>query len=105
VDRVRRIEDLSALRGPGLPGAAVRQATLWTCPALVAVAALAGIAIALLAWAMTGWALPLAGPHPPAVPLPGWPRVLPVAGTGVVVLALLACVAYAGGRRTLTEMP
>jgi predicted lysophospholipase L1 biosynthesis ABC-type transport system permease subunit len=105
VDRARRVEDLSALRGQGLSRAAVRQATLWTYPALVAVAALAGIVIAAAVWGLTGWALPLAGLDPPAAPLPGWPEPLPVVGTGSAVLAVLAAVAYAAGRRTLKDLP
>ena len=105
VDRPRRVEDLSALRGQGLNRAALRQAALWTYPALIAGAVLAGLAIALLAWWLTGWALPLAGLQPPTLPLPTWPRATVVAATGVVVLVVLACVAYLAGRRTLREVP
>lgn len=101
VDRTRRVEDLTALRGQGLDRGAVRQATLWTYPVLVAVATVAGVAIALLGWLLTGWALPLAGVDPPDLPLPGWPRVWPVALAGAVVLAILAAVAWSAGRRTL----
>ena len=105
VDRTRRVEDLSALRCQGLHRGALRQAALWTYPVLVAAAVLAGLAIALFAWWLTGWALPLAGLHPPALPLPAWPRAVVVAATGAVVLVVLACVAYAAGRRTLREVP
>jgi putative ABC transport system permease protein len=104
VDRARRVEDLSALRGQGLSRAALRQATLWTYPVLVAIAVLAGLVIALLGWWLTGWALPLAGLDPPPVPLPGWPRAYVVAATGLVVLVVLAAVAYLAGRRTLKEI-
>jgi putative ABC transport system permease protein len=105
VDRARRVEDLSALRGQGLGRAAVRQATLWTYPVLVAIAVLAGTAIALLGWWLTGWALPLAGLDPPPLPLPGWPRAWAPAGTAAAVLVVLALVAYLAGRRTLKEIP
>jgi putative ABC transport system permease protein len=98
VDRSRRVEDLTALRTQGLGPAAMSRATLWTYPVLVAIAAVAGLLTALIAWAATGWALPLAGVNPPALPLPGWPHVLPVLGTTVGVLALLALVAAATGR-------
>jgi putative ABC transport system permease protein len=104
VDRARRVEDLSALRGQGLSRAALRQATLWTYPVLVTIAVLAGLVIALLGWWLTGWALPLAGLHPPPLPLPGRPRAYVVAATGAVVLVVLAAVAYLAGRRTLKEI-
>ena len=105
VDRSRRIEDLSALRAQGLNRAALRQATLWTYPVLVAGAVLTGLAIALLAWWLTGSALPLAGLHPPPLQLPGWPQPAMIAATGALVLAVLASVAYLAGRRTLREVP
>jgi hypothetical protein len=104
VDRARRVEDLTALRAQGLGRGALRQATVWTYPVLVAIATVAGVAIALIGWALTGWALPLAGLDPPDLPFPAWPRAPIVAGTGVIVLILLALVAYAAGRRTLKEI-
>jgi putative ABC transport system permease protein len=104
VDRTRRVEDLSALRAQGLGRGPLRQATLWTYPVLVVIAVLAGLGTALIAWALTGWALPLAGLDPPALPLPGWPRPLVIAAVGVAVLAVLALVAFYAGRRTLKEI-
>jgi putative ABC transport system permease protein len=104
VDRARRIEDLSALRGQGLARVAVRRATLWTYPVLVGAAVLAGTAIALLGWQLTGWALPLAGLDPPALPLPSLPSVLALAGTAVVAFAVLSGVAVLAGRRTLRSI-
>jgi hypothetical protein len=101
VDRTRRVEDLSALRGQGLSRAAVRQATLWTYPVLVAAAVLAGTLIAVLGWWLTGWALPLAGLHPPALPLPSFPRVLTLLGAAVATFLILSGVAVLAGRRTL----
>jgi hypothetical protein len=101
VDRARRIEDLSALRGQGLTRAAVRRATLWTYPILVAAAVLAGTAIALLAWRLTGWALPLAGLNPPALPLPALPRPATLLCTALAAFIILAGVAVLAGRRTL----
>ncbi|MEV4349693.1 FtsX-like permease family protein, partial [Actinoplanes sp. NPDC049596] len=104
VDRARRVEDLSALRAQGLTRRALRQATLWTYPVLVAVAVAAGMAIAALGWWLTGWALPLAGLSPSVVPVPTWPDPLVVAATAVATAAVLAGVALAAGRRTLREI-
>ncbi|GIM93764.1 FtsX-like permease family protein [Paractinoplanes toevensis] len=101
VDRGRRVEDLTALRGQGLARVAVRRATLWTYPVLVGAAVVAGMAIALLGWWLTGWALPLAGLDPPALPLPSFPRVWTLAVAGGGVFVVLAGVAVLAGRRTL----
>ena len=97
VDRGRRVEDLSALRAQGLSRATLGRATLWTYPILVAVAAVVGLIGALLVWAATGWALPLAGIQPPDLPLPSWPRALSVAGPAAAVFVLLAAVATGTG--------
>jgi putative ABC transport system permease protein len=104
VDRARRVEDLSALRAQGFGRGALRQATLWTYPVLVIIAVLAGLVISLITWALTGWALPLAGIDPPDLPLPGWPRPAVMAIVLAVVLAVLAWAAYVAGRRTLKEI-
>ncbi|MFF5081532.1 ABC transporter permease [Actinoplanes sp. NPDC000266] len=104
VDRARRVEDLSALRTQGLTRRALRQATLWTYPVLVAVAVVAGMAIAALGWWLTGWALPLAGLTRPEVPLPSWPNPLVFTATGLAAAAVLAAVALAAGRKTLREI-
>ncbi|WP_250007166.1 hypothetical protein [Actinoplanes sp. M2I2] len=98
VDRGRRVEDLSALRVQGLRRPTMSRATLWTYPALVGIAAVAGMLTALAGWAATGWALPLAGVAPADLPLPSWPRVPVLAGATVLVLMLLAAVALATGR-------
>jgi putative ABC transport system permease protein len=98
VDRARRVEDLSALRGQGLSRGRVGWATRWTYPILVAIAAVVGLITALIAWLATGWALPLAGIDPPDLPLPTWPGPLSVAGTTVAVFLVLAVVAAATGR-------
>jgi hypothetical protein len=104
VDRARRVEDLSALRGQGLSRSALRTATLWTYPVLVAVAVVAGVLIARLGWLLTGWALPLAGLHPPPLPLPGSPHPLVLAAAGLVMFLVLALVAVLSGRRTLRQI-
>lgn len=98
VDRARRVEDLSALRVQGLPRPATSRATSWTYPALVGIAALVGLLTALAGWAVTGWALPLAGVGEIAFPLPSWPRLLVLTGATAIVLALLAVVAWSTGR-------
>ncbi|WP_250008142.1 FtsX-like permease family protein [Actinoplanes sp. M2I2] len=104
VDRDRRVEDLSALRGQGLTRSALRQATLWTYPVLVLAAVVAGLGVALLGWWLTGWALPLAGLDPPALPLAAWPRPLTMLLTAVAAAALLAGAAIVAGRRTLRRI-
>ena len=104
VDRARRVEDLSALRAQGLDRRAMARSTLWTYPALMLAVVPAGLLIALLVWGLTGWALPLAGLNPPPLPLPGWPHPPVVAGTGAVVLVVLAGVAFAAGGRTHREV-
>ncbi|MFF5294425.1 hypothetical protein [Paractinoplanes globisporus] len=98
VDRGRRVEDLSALRTQGLRRPVAGWATLWTYPALVAIASVAGVLIAVAAWALTGWALPLAGQNPPPLPLPAWPRLPVVVLTAAAVFILLAAVAVGTGR-------
>ena len=98
VDRGRRVEDLSALRAQGLRRPVAGRATLWTYPALVAIAAVAGTLTAVVAWALTGWALPLAGLNPPPLPLPTWPRPAAVLVTAAAVFTLLAAVAAGTGR-------
>jgi putative ABC transport system permease protein len=98
VDRARRVEDLSALRGQGLSRGRLAWATGWTYPILVAIAAVVGLVTALIAWLATGWALPLAGVDPPDLPLPIWPGVPTVIGTTVAVFLVLALVAAATGR-------
>ena len=98
VDRTRRAEDLSALRIQGLRRSEMSRATLWTYPALVAIAAVVGALTALAGWAVTGWALPLAGLDPLPLPLPSWPRVLIMVGATAVVLLVLAVAALVTGR-------
>jgi len=97
VDRARRVEDLAALRGQGLPAVDLRRATLWTYPALAVVAVATGTLIGVAGWRITGWALPLAV----TLPYSHWPSVPALAGTAAAVLAVLAGVAALTGRRTL----
>jgi hypothetical protein len=104
VDRSRRVEDLTALRTQGLNRRALRQATLWTYPVLVAIAVIAGLVIGWLGWRLTGWTLPLAGLHPPSLPLPGLPRPPILVAAAVLVFVVLAVVAWVAGRRTLKEI-
>jgi putative ABC transport system permease protein len=98
VDRARRVEDLSALRAQGLSRPAVTRATVGTYPVLVAIAAIVGGVVALAGWAVTGWALPLAGLNPPDLPLPSWPSILALPAAILAVFLLLGIVAAATGR-------
>jgi hypothetical protein len=76
----------------------VSRATLGTYPVLVAIAAVAGGLTAVAGWAVTGWALPLAGVDAVTLPLPGWPGIPTVPAATLAVLVLLAAVAAATGR-------
>ncbi|WP_328460557.1 hypothetical protein OHA21_30125 [Actinoplanes sp. NBC_00393] len=98
VDRSRRVADLAALRAQGLSRGAADRATLWTYPVLVVFAAVVGLAVAVLAWELTGWALPLAGLEPPDLPLPTRPGADALLAAGAAVLAVLVLVALATGR-------
>jgi putative ABC transport system permease protein len=98
VDRGRRVEDLATLRAQGLHRSPMSRATLGTYPVLVVIATLVGALTALIGWGLTGWALPLAGLHPPDLPLPRWPEPPLVAGAVLAVLAVLALVAVLTGR-------
>ncbi|MBG0560195.1 FtsX-like permease family protein [Actinoplanes aureus] len=98
VDRVRRTEDLSALRVQGLRPRPAGQATLWTYPVLVVIATAVGLLVAAVAWRLTGWGLPLAGLTPPDLPLPQWPRPSALLAAAGAVLAVQLLVAVLGGR-------
>ncbi|WIM94970.1 hypothetical protein ACTOB_007031 [Actinoplanes oblitus] len=98
VDRGRRVEDLTALRVQGLGRRAAGRATLWTYAVLVFAATVVGLLVALGAWALTGWTLPLAGLTPPDLPLPAWPRPGAMLGACGAVAAVLFLVALATGR-------
>ncbi|GAA0569668.1 hypothetical protein GCM10010172_62570 [Paractinoplanes ferrugineus] len=98
VDRARRVEDLSALRAQGLSRGRLTSATSWTYPVLIAIAAVVGLGTALVTWLATGWALPLAGLHPPDLPRPAWPGIGTMIGTTAVVFLFLVLVAAATGR-------
>jgi putative ABC transport system permease protein len=98
VDRTRRTEDLAALRVQGLRPRPAGLATLWTYPVLVVIATVVGLLVAVAAWRLTGWALPLAGIDPPDLPLPGWPRPSVLLAAGGAVLAVQFLVAVLSGR-------
>ncbi|MEU4622125.1 FtsX-like permease family protein [Actinoplanes sp. NPDC023801] len=98
VDRTRRTEDLAALRIQGLRPRPAGLATLWTYPVLVIIATAVGLLVAVAAWRLTGWALPLAGVDPPDLPLPSWPRPSALLGAAGAVLAVQFLVAILSGR-------
>lgn len=98
VDRARRVQDLSALRAQGLDRRSAGQATLWTYPILAVIAVVTGLGIALAAWGLTGWTLPLAGLEPDPLPFGGWPRPPVLAAAGLAMLIVLAGVALLTGR-------
>ncbi|MEV6304091.1 FtsX-like permease family protein [Actinoplanes sp. NPDC051861] len=98
VDRMRRTEDLTALRNQGLRSRPTTTATLWTYPVLVGIATAVGLLVAMVAWWLTGWGLPLAGLEPPDLPLPSWPSPVAVLAAGGAVLVVQLVVAVLGGR-------
>ncbi|WP_433218705.1 hypothetical protein ACQP00_13195 [Dactylosporangium sp. CS-047395] len=100
VDRRDRRADLAALRTQGLSRRAAGRVALWTYPALVLAAAPPGLATALIAWHLTGWALPLFGEAMPELPLPHWPTGPALPLTWLLTLALLIAVAAATARAT-----
>ncbi|WP_433831924.1 FtsX-like permease family protein [Actinoplanes sp. CA-015351] len=104
VDRNRRAEDLSALRLQGLGRREARGAVLWAYPWLVILGVTAGMAVALAGWALTGWALPLAGLNPPPLPFPGRPGVISLTLTGGALLAVLLAAAIPAARAVLRKL-
>ncbi|WP_328460553.1 hypothetical protein OHA21_30115 [Actinoplanes sp. NBC_00393] len=98
VHRARRAEDLAVLRAQGLRPGQAAQATFWTYPVLVIIAALVGLLAGVAGWLLTGWALPLSGLKPPDLPLPGLPRLPVLLGVGTAVLLLYLGAALAGDR-------
>ncbi|SNS29027.1 FtsX-like permease family protein [Actinoplanes regularis] len=98
VDRGRRTEDLVALRAQGLRRGPAGQATFWTYPVLVTAAVVTGVLVALVGWWVTGWALPLAGVHPPDLPLPGSPRAGVLLWWTAAILLPYLLAAVLGGR-------
>jgi hypothetical protein len=97
VDRTLRATDLSALRAQGVDRRTVGSATLWTYPLLVLLAAVVGLAVALVGWRTTGWALPLSGGADRHLPMPFWPRPLMVAGGWLAAVVVLTGTALAVG--------
>ncbi|MEU8244436.1 FtsX-like permease family protein [Actinoplanes missouriensis] len=104
VDRQRRAEDLAALRVQGLGRGEARGAVLWAYPWMVVLAVVAGTAVALGGWALTGWALPLAGLEPPPLPFPGRPGVAPLALTAGALLIVLLGAAIPAARGVLRRL-
>lgn len=98
VERGRRAEDLGALLIQGLPARVAARSLLWSALPAVALATLAGLAGAALAWWATGIYLPVTDDSAVSLARIEWPHPvvvgLPVAG----VMMLFAAVALALGR-------
>ncbi|WP_426511601.1 FtsX-like permease family protein [Dactylosporangium sp. McL0621] len=105
VDRRERRADLAALRAQGLPRRTAARVALWTYPALVLASAPPGLATALIAWRLTGWALPVFGEPMPSLPLPHWPTGPAVPLTWLLTLLLLTAVAASTARATTPPPP
>jgi hypothetical protein len=99
VDRTARAADQAALRVQGLSRRTARLAVLSTYPALVLAAAVLGLAVALVVWRLTGWALPVFGPSAqlPALPLPHWPGTVALPASWLACVVLLFAVAVRAG--------
>ncbi|MEV7626888.1 hypothetical protein [Actinoplanes sp. NPDC089786] len=97
-DRAGRAGDLTALRTQGVGRAVTARATAWTYPALAVAAGVTGMAVALLLWWATGWALLGASTDELGGPQPYWPRPWVFAGAGVTVLTVLTGAAVSIGR-------
>ncbi|GAA3303662.1 ABC transporter permease [Dactylosporangium vinaceum] len=102
VDRRDRRADLAVLRAQGLSRRTAGRVALWTYPALVLASAPPGLATALIAWRLTGWALPVFGEPMPDLPLPHWPTGPAVPLSWLLTLALLVTVAASTARATTT---
>ncbi|MEV4518508.1 FtsX-like permease family protein [Dactylosporangium sp. NPDC049525] len=98
VDRRERLADLVALRAQGLSRRAAARTLLWTYPVLVATSGVLGLVTAMIAWRLTGWALPVFGEDLPGLPLPHWPGPALVPATWLLAVTLLTTVALAAGR-------
>jgi hypothetical protein len=98
VDRRPRAAELSALRAQGVGYRTVRATLLWGYPALVVAAGVVGLATALVAWWLTGWALPIFSTPQPALDLPIFPRPLAVLLPWAAAVAVLTAVAGFVGR-------
>ncbi|MGI5177329.1 FtsX-like permease family protein [Dactylosporangium sp. CA-152071] len=98
VDRRERLADLAALRAQGLSRRAAARTQLWTYPVLVATSGVLGLATALIAWRLTGWAMPVFGEDMPGLPLPHWPGLVLVPSTWLLAVALLTTVAVTAAR-------
>jgi hypothetical protein len=97
VDGRTRTADLAALRLQGLPARTVRRAMRWAYPVLVLVAGVFGLAVALITWRLTGWALPISDGDDTALPLPPWPHPLTLLLTWLAAVAVLTVAAVAVG--------
>ena len=108
VDGRTRTADLATLRLQGLPARTVRRAMRWAYPVLVLVAGVFGLAVALITWRLTGWALPISDGNDTALPLPPWPHPLVLLLTWLAAVTVLTAAALAVGsarHRTRSRAP
>ncbi|MFF5232602.1 hypothetical protein [Dactylosporangium sp. NPDC000521] len=105
VGRRERLADVAALRVQGLSRRAAARTQLWTYPVLVATSGVLGLATALIAWRLTGWALPVFGEDLPGLPLPHWPGLVLVPSTWLLAVVLLTTVAAVAAARPRPAAP
>jgi putative ABC transport system permease protein len=100
IDSRSRTADLAALRVQGLSARATRRAVVSAYPVLALAAGVLGLLTALIAWRLTGWALPVFGEDHPPLSLPVWPDPLVLGGGWLAVVAVLVLAALITGRST-----
>ena len=98
VDRRPRAAELAALRAQGVDYPTVRASLRWGYPALTFAAGVVGLAAALIAWRLTGWAVPVFSTAQPTLVLPTNPRPLLLGVTWLAAVAVLVTVASLVGR-------
>jgi putative ABC transport system permease protein len=100
IDSRSRTADLAALRAQGLPSRTSTRAVVSAYPALAVAAGVLGLLVALIAWRLTGWALPVFGEDHPPLPLPVWPDPVVLLGSWLGVTAALVIAALVTSRST-----
>jgi hypothetical protein len=107
VDRRARAADLRALRIQGLRRRMMRRAALWGYLSTVVLAALAGLAAALVAWTAAGDHLPIFTDTSSVLTPPRWPAWQAVAQPWLIATATMVatCIAAAWSLRRAVARP
>jgi hypothetical protein len=100
IDSRSRTADLAVLRAQGLPSRTSRRAVVSAYPALAVASGVLGLLVALVAWRLTGWALPVFGEDHPPLLLPVWPDPWILLGSWLAATATLVVAALVTSRST-----